>query len=415
MNEPVRLRPTVRNRLCEGPFGLVWEDLTQALQTEGYTATTIRRYLRTGVRFGEWLVQHHIPVADISAATVEQYRQHCGRLPSGRLPKAAQGLPHLLALLRAQGVVRTDDPSGKSTACEQWLQRYAHYLHTVKGAAESTCDTYLRSVRRLLTQCFPTDQVQWETVTAQQIVTFVQQEAARHSGLGRRIPAVAVRAALRFAVFSGERVTGLADAIPLPRLWKHAALPAQLTPAEVERVLHRSRGTSPTALRDYAILLLLARLGLRAHEVGQLHLDDIQWATGQLLIRSGTAHQVRCLPLSQEVGDALVAYLTSARPASTSRQVFVRLHPPFQPFVRSSGISRLVRQAFERADLPPHPRLCAQLLRQTAAARMVQQGATLKTVADVLGHRSLHTTSLYTKLDFPALTEVALPWIGGAQ
>jgi len=283
----------------------------------------------------------------------------------------------------------------------------------VKGAAERTCALYLRSARRLLTHCFPTDQVNWEAVTAQQIVTFVQHETAHRTGLRRSGPAVAVRAALRFVVFSGERTTSLSEALPLPRHRRYATLPPQLTPPQGEWVLRRTHGTSPTALRNHAILLLFARLGLRAQEVARLQLDDIQWATGQLLLRPGTGQQVRWLPFSQDVGDALVAYLTKTRPVTASRHVFVRLPPPIRPFSGSPAISRLVRYTCLRAGVTLPPRRCAQLFRHTAAAVMLQQGATIKSVADVLGHCSLQTTSLYTKLDFPALTAVALPWMGG--
>jgi integrase/recombinase XerD len=366
----------------------------------------IRIYLRNSAYFGQWLTHHHIVVASVTNATVDRYLRHCGRLPSGRLPKATHGLRHLVTLLREQGIVPKQPLRATATECDRWLHRYEHYLRTVQGAVESTRATYLRIARRFLTYFFPTDRVDWLAVSAEHVAAFVQRETARRVGAGRREPAAAVRAALRFVVLSGDRAPGLEGAVPMPRQWLHAALPPQLTRTEVEQILQSAQGTTPAAFRNHAILLLLARLGLRAREVARLQLDDIQWHTSQVVIRPGKAHQERCLPLSQEVGDALVVYLTTARPASSSRHVFLRLKPPFRPFVRACGIGRLVRRALERAGIRLCTHMGAHLFRHTAASLMVQHGATFKEVADVLGHRSLQTTGLYAKLDLSELAKV---------
>jgi site-specific recombinase XerD len=406
---------TVRQRLREGPLGPAVDYIAQTMQAQGYAAATIRIYLRNTAHFGRWLERHHIAVASVTNATVERYLRHCGRLPSGQLPKAVHGLRDLVTLLREQGIIPQQALITPTTECDRWLHRYEHYLRTVQGAAASTRATYLRIARRFLTSCFPTGQVDWPAFKAKHVAAFVQRETALRVGAGRREPAAAVRAALRFVVLSGDRAPGLEGAVPMPRQWLHATLPPQLTQTEVEQVLQSTQGTTPAAIRNHAILLLLARFGLRAREVARLQLDDIQWHASQLMIRPGKAHQERCLPLSQEVGDALVAYLTTTRPVSASRSVFLRLKPPFRPFVRACGIGRLVRRALERAGILPRTPMGAHLFRHTAASRMVQQGATFKEVADVLGHRSLQTTGLYAKLDLANLTAVALPWNGGVQ
>jgi integrase/recombinase XerD len=141
----------------------------------------------------------------------------------------------------------------------------------------------------------------------------------------------------------------------------------------------------------------------------------IDWHAGCLVIRPGKTHQERKLPLPHDVGDALVAYLTHARPPSASRTVFLRLSPPFQPYVGASGVSSVVRRALARAQITPRLQMGAHLFRHTAASRLVQQGASFKDVADLLGHVSLQTTGIYAKLDLASLTAVALPWAGGAQ
>jgi site-specific recombinase XerD len=194
----------------------------------------------------------------------------------------------------------------------------------------------------------------------------------------------------------------------------HAALPTRLTVAEVERVLALYTGTTPKALRNCAILVLLARLGLRAREVAGLRLDDIDWHAGRLRILPGKTHRARLLPLSEDVGQALAAYLVHGRPTSASRIIFLNWRPPFRPLAGASAISRVARRAMERAGIPARPRRGAHTFRHTVASQMVNHGASFKDVADVLGHQSLQTTGIYAKLDLEVLAAVALPWRGDA-
>jgi integrase len=185
-----------------------------------------------------------------------------------------------------------------------------------------------------------------------------------------------------------------------------------LTTAEVDRVLVTSSGEPPKALRNHALLLLLARLGLRAHEVAALCLDDLDWHEGQLLIRPGKTHQARGLPLVQDVGQAIAVYLERGRPATTSRHIFLACRAPFQPLTDATAISRIATRALRRVGVTSHLRLGAHTFRHTAASQMVNRGARFKEVADVLGHCTLQTTGIYAKLDLDALVAVALPWMG---
>jgi site-specific recombinase XerD len=250
---------------------------------------------------------------------------------------------------------------------------------------------------------------------AQQIADFVQQEAAGKRGGGRKLPSTAVRSVLRFLVFSGELSPGLEAAALTPRQWTHDTIPQRLTTDEVERVLALYTGKAPTDLRNRAILILLARLGLRAHEVISLSLDDINWHEAHLIIRTRKTRHERMLPLSQDVGGALADYLRWGRPVTTSRVIFLHCRAPFRPFSGSAAISRIAARALFRTGVTGHARLGAHVFRHTAASGMVNRGASFKDVADVLGHQSLQTTGIYAKLDLDALSEVALPWIGDSQ
>jgi site-specific recombinase XerD len=168
-------------------------------------------------------------------------------------------------------------------------------------------------------------------------------------------------------------------------------------------------------LRNYAILLILARLGIRGNEVAQITLDDIDWIEGRLLIRNTKNHCERSLPLPQDVGQALIDYLQNARPKTNHRTVFITFHAPFQPLQTPTAITHIVRRCLVNAGISVAKGYAAHLFRHAAATQMARSGVSFKQVADVLGHHSLQTTAIYAKLDLSALSQVALPWPGGAQ
>jgi len=224
-----------------------------------------------------------------------------------------------------------------------------------------------------------------------------------------------MRSFLRFLVFQGEIRPGWEAAAPPPPQWTHAALPVRLTPEEVERVVAVYHDGTARSLRNRAMLLLLARLGLRAGEIIALRLEDIDWYEGRLFIRPGKTHQERCLPLPQAVGHALAAYLKDGRSRSDSRQIFLQGRAPFAPLTTNAAVRWVVQQALRRAGISKRPRLGSHLFRHTVASQMLNRGASFKDVADVLGHRCLQTTSIYAKLELEALAAVALPWLGGEQ
>jgi site-specific recombinase XerD len=407
-------RTSVITRLRRGPLWPHLDALAATLHQQGYAPDSIRRTLRAGEQFGWWLAQHGYAIADVDEALVARYLRTLPPPLTGRQPKAAAGLPHLLRLWRQQDLLPRASALPVQTEAIQWLGRYAQYLEQVCGTAPSTRTAYLRIVTRFLTTLFGAGHVQWFTVSAQALTDFVRQEATTKHGGGRQLPSVAVRSFLRFLVFRGELAPGLEAAVPIPRQWLHAPLPCRLTDEEVARVLATCTDDSPTALRNHAILLLLARLGVRAHEVAALCLEDINWYEGQVRIRSGKTHRERVLPLVQEVGGAVATYLQHGRPPTPSRALFLYCRAPFRPLTEATAISRIATRALRRAGITSPERLGAHTFRHTAASQMVNHGARFKDVADVLGHRSLQTTGIYAKLDVEALAAVALPWMGDA-
>jgi integrase/recombinase XerD len=413
MLEHVFIRTRAIARLRCGPLGPYLDDLATSLHHQGYAPSSIQRYLHAGDRFGRWLQGQGDVLSEMDEAVLHRYVSGLQRYRSGHLPKAAQGLSYLLRFLQRYGVVRQQHAVIPSAPLDQWLAEYDTYLAQVVGLAVSTRQYYRRIVRRFVIACFGAEAPVWQAVTATMITAFVHHEATGCQGSGRKLPAVAVRSFLRFLVFRGEMRPGLEAAAPSPPQWRHAALPSRLTPEDVERVLAVYQDGTPSSLRNRALLMLLARLGLRTQDVILLCLDDIDWADGRLDLRPGKTRRARSLPLPQDVGQAVVAYVQGGRPRSASRQVFLRCRPPFQPLT-SSAVWWMVRQALQHAGITPRPGIASHIFRHTAASQMLNHGASFKEVADVLGHQSLQTTGIYAKLELEALAAVALPWLGGA-
>jgi site-specific recombinase XerD len=223
----------------------------------------------------------------------------------------------------------------------------------------------------------------------------------------------ALRSFLRYARYRGEVTVDLAAAVPVVANWSMTSLPRAIAADQVRQLLASINRRTAIGRRDYAILLLLARLGLRSSEVVFLELDDIDWKVGQLSVR-GKGGQRTELPLSAEVGRAIAEYLRRGRPAGVSRRVFLRAKAPIRGFRGASGVGSIVRHALKRAGInaPTHG---AHQFRHGLATEMLRQGASLSEIGDVLGHRHPQTTSIYTKVDLSALRPLALPWPGGAR
>jgi site-specific recombinase XerD len=293
----------------------------------------------------------------------------------------------------------------------EWLKDFdEHLLHT-QGLASRTRRLYCAVVSRFVAGFCGSSAPDWSLLQGKHVSTFVRQEASRLKRGSRGAPAVAIRALLRYLRFVGAVRAGLEASIPRTPRWKQAALPASLSPAEVQRVIGSIATDTRTGFRNRAILLLLARMGLRAVEVAQLTLDDIDWRSGRLWIRKAKSRKERCLPLPQEVCAALHDYLVCGRRPCASRTVFLRTLAPVAPFRNSAAVCKIARRALTRAGLD-NTFGAAHLFRHAAATNMLTGGATFNEIADVLGHVCLKTTAIYAKLDLPALSAISMPWPG---
>lgn len=298
---------------------------------------------------------------------------------------------------------------------EGLLIDFDRHLEGDRGCVKATRQNYQREARAFLARVFPTQSINWAELTAGKVTEFVSSRAKKLSLVSRQSPAVAIRSLLRFLAGQGLIRAGLEGAIPPIWRTKHATIPRHVSPEQLENVLALcSSEDRPGAMRDRAMLLICARLGLRPGEVLNLTLNDVDWSVGCVLIRAGKTSRERALPVPEDAGAALALYLRDARPVSSERAVFLSLVPPHKPLrsiqILISLVNRLLRQAGIGA-----PCSGAYVLRHTIATTMVRRGASFKQVADILGHSSLTTTGIYAKLDLPSLVKVALPWPGAAQ
>jgi site-specific recombinase XerD len=419
MIQNIFTRASVLAKLESGPLSPHLIDLVTALQQQRYATHTIQKYLHAADAFGRWLQTQQIALSTINEEVIAHYvstleRRKVRSYPRGAPPHEAVGLQHLLRLLRQQGVAAPHQVMRPATPSEQILADYEQYLEGVCGAAVRTRCKYLYFARRFLIFAFNSGMPEWSALRAETITQFVQQETAPRRGAGRKQPGSAFRIFLRYLVMRGLIPAGLEATIPGMRIWKHASLPEHLSDEEVTRVLTACADGTATGRRNYAILMLLARLGIRALEAARLRLDDIDWRSGCVVIRASKNHRERSLPLPEDVGQALLDYLRHGRPPTSCREIFLEHAAPFQPLQTASAITKVVKRLLQKADIK-RGFSGAHLFRHTAASQMVCRGASFKEVADVLGHQSLQTTGIYAKLDLAALAQVALPWPGGAQ
>lgn len=412
-------RASLIARLLSGPVGPYLESYAQALLGKGYKRGTVIERLRAANAFSEWIERGGVPLSAVDDRIVARYVASFPRHPSqhrkiGRLPKIGLGMSELLAHLRECGAVVLRPVSKTRTDVERALDDYDFHLESALGLTEETRQLYARFVRPFLADLAAAGSIDWTALTAETVVRYVLGGEASISRSAHRLQIPAIRSFLRFLVFKGHIPTGLERAIPSHRRWKHASLPEHLTRQETQQAIDVWDSASLMGLRNRAVLLLLARLGLRAKVIRLLQLDNIDWRNGIIVLAAGKTRRERCLPLHPELGAALSAYIRDGRPPTKHRFVFLSLVPPFGPLQSSSAVSYIARMSLVRTGVTKRS-AGAHLFRHSAATQMVRAGATFKEVADVLGHRKLETTNLYAKLDLTALSRVALPWPGGDQ
>jgi site-specific recombinase XerD len=291
----------------------------------------------------------------------------------------------------------------------QFERRYHHYLRAERGLATTTVETYVAFCHQFLTEQLGQAESSVGPLSAADISAFVRRHARAASPGRAKMMVTALRALFRFLFHTGELGVDLSAAVPTVPDWRLASIPRSLAAEEVERLLAACDRQTATGRRDYAILLLLARLGLRAGEVVALELDDIHWRVGEIIIRGKKGLRHDRFPLPADVGAALATYLRRDRPSSTVRRVFLCRRAPRRSFAGPGAVTTIVRRALCRADLHP-PVRGAHLLRHSLATQMLRHGASFAEIGEVLRHRAASSTEIYAKVDLDRLRAVVQPW-----
>lgn len=287
---------------------------------------------------------------------------------------------------------------------------FATYLLREKGVAPATEKNYGREIAEFLRHRFRGRRVDASALRPRDLHRFVTWRAQHVAPTRVKLAVTALRAFCQFLRFRGDTASDLASSVLTVPKWRLSTLPKSIPQEQVEQIVAQCDRRTIVGRRNFAILLLLARLGLRASEVVALTLDDIDWDAGELTVQ-GKGSRVERLPLPQDVGQALAAYLKRGRPRCSSRNVFIRTHAPFIGFSSAAAISSIVEDAIDRAGLDP-PSRGAHLLRYSLATRTLGRGGSLAEIAELLRHRHPDTTALYAKVDLDALRSVAPRWPG---
>ncbi|MBI4262920.1 MAG: tyrosine-type recombinase/integrase [Acidobacteria bacterium] len=403
----------VLSQPLDGPLSAHIPAFAQWARAQGYAWASRYRHVLLAACFSRWLGQQAITIRRISDEHSARYlRSRARRVQIHRGDTAA--LRHFVDFLRHDGVIHSKRvPSRPQSPVEREAHAFETYLRVERMLAEATITYYVTFAREFLADRFGRGHVTFARLCAGDVVRFVQRRASRLHVKRAKQLTTALRAFLHYVRYRGDITHDLMAAVPSVANWSMPSIPRAIPAAAVRQLLASINRQTARGRRDYAILLLLARRGLRASEVAFLELDDLNWEGGQVTVR-GKRGARAALPVPADVGAAIAAYLRHGRPRSACRRVFLRAHAPFCGFAGPSAIACVVRDALERAGVNA-PTKGAHQFRHGLATQMLRRGASLTEIGEVLRHRSPETTTIYAKVDLDALRTLALPWPGGAR
>lgn len=387
------------------------------LQDHRYCPATVRAYLHSVEHFAHWMTKRRVLLRSIDELLVRRFvTEHlpvcnCSSSCQRNVSAVRPALAHLLQVLRGEGRISELQGLVPQTIQDE-LDRFNAHLDTVCGLASATRTSRRMWVGKFLVDRFGSAPIEIDRIQPADIVEFMVRPTNHYSPGTAGVRGSALRSYLRYrAVRCEDRVEKLVAAVPTVARWRLATVPAHLTSEEIGRFLGTFDRHTACGQRGYAMARCLSDMGLRASEVAAIQLDDLNWREGTLTIGRGKSRRADVLPLTVATGKAIVQYLRGARPQSANRALFVRHRAPFDAPIRAEFVRGTVRRAFARCGLDRYTG--THVLRHSAAMRMRCAGASLKEIADVLRHRSLDTTRIYTKVDLPGLAAVAAPWPGG--
>jgi integrase/recombinase XerD len=400
--------PLVQERWRSGPLGPHIDAFARQLQELGYARFTSRQKLGVVAAFSRWLERRKLQVADVDERIVLKYLGRWSRPGAGD----STTLADLLEALRQAGVVPRPTRERDETPLDQLEREFGQYLAVERGLSQALLRNSQPFVRSFLVHRFGSSAIVMDDVRAPDVTRFMLRKLQTLGASRAKLMVGALRSFFRFLRWRGDIAIDLASFVPKVADWRLSSLPKSLPADEVERLISSCDRETITGQRDYTVLLLLARLGLRAGEIVAMTLDDIDWEAGELTVRGKGGREDR-LPIPRDVGQAMASYLRRGRPQDCStRRFFVRRKAPRRGFASSVAVCTIVRRALERAGIAS-PRKGAHLLRHSLATEMLRKGASLGEIGEILRHRSVDTTAIYAKVDLVALRALAQPWPSG--
>ena len=394
----------VLRSLVRGPLEPHAAGFAEELARLGYSRASAEQQVCLIAHLDRWMTAAGVGVAELSGPVLERYlaERRAGGYAMHRSARALQPLLDYLTPLGVLPVAEVVTPG----PVDELLGRYRHYLLVERGLTEGTARGYVDVVRPFVVTRLRDGALDLTAITATDVTGFVLAACPGYSTGWAKLIVCGLRSLLGWLHLTGAMDVSLAAAVPSVAGWRLSSLPKGLEPGQLRRLLAAPDRRSATGRRDYAVLVLLARLGLRAGEVAGLGLDDIDWRRGEITI-VGKGNRGEQLPLPTDVGTAITAYLRRGRPGTAQgRSVFVRVHAPHRALT-TGGVTMIVFDAAQRAGLG---KIHAHRLRHTAATAMLQAGAPLAEVGQVLRHRSALSTAIYAKVDRAALAVLARPW-----
>lgn len=403
-------RPTSRVSKVQmtGPLAVFTRAYEIELRDRGYTRRSAVNQLRQVARLSCWLEANGLTAADLSVPRVEAFLAFQRTTGGSRSQWSRPGLLCLLHVLGAAGATAGEEPAVPPSSTEELLGWFAHYLGAERGLAAATVRGYVGHVRWFL-DGLGGDRALAGLTTAE-ITAAVLRRSAAVSVSTTQYFVSALRSFLRFCFLEGLVERDLSQAALAVTGRRHSSLPRGIAQADADALLGSCDRRTAVGRRDYAVILMLLRLGLRRSEVAGLRLEDIHWRSGEVVVHGKGARQDR-LPLPVDVGEAIAGYLQRGRPKRRSREVFLQARAPFEP-IASGTVSSTVRRACRRAGIAE---VGAHRLRHTAACEMVAAGVPLTEIGQVLRHHSLQSTAVYARVDVEQLRLLAAPWPGGVR
>jgi site-specific recombinase XerD len=399
-------------RLKNGPHGQLVERYAVRLVKEGLVRHGTWRCLNLVGDLLSWIAGSRSRLTDLDERMVERYLRYRGDKQSIQ-PGDRAALKRWLSVLRDAGSIAPAAPP-PITPQDQIFGQFGNYLRTERGLAPRSVVRHQPLIRRFLHEVCPTGAGDLGKISQEDVTRYIERHARDWSAASGKAMCWSLRAFLRYLHHSGLNSFALAGCVPSIRQWKLASLPTYLSTAQIQKVLDGCDRTTVMGRRDYAILMMLAKLGLRADEVATLTLHDVDWRSGEMLVRAKGRQRAR-MPIPPDVGAAVVAYLRDGRPKSSCRRLFLRSFAPHVGFASGCAITMIAKTALERAGIRGYAHQGAHIFRHSLATELLRSGATLSEIGQLLRHESHDTTRIYAKVDVDALRTLSLPWPGGVQ